>query len=246
MEIDSAQHFHPSQRPQGPSHFNRDNYRASKFCRYCKKTGHEIDQCFKLKNRNSASPSQQQPQQQFQRRPERKSINYFDEMASDDEEEVAAIEVEDITIAESIVVSDFAGKYLIIKHDNCDNEAAKILFDSGATCNVVKPGYLKRPTSSKTLQVNRFDGSNTVRKNVREGYADIVFEGHVFKDLPVIVWQMEHHDVILGKPWFSEYQPVVNWRTNEVRFDRQAALSNSTICTPRSEFDRKVKTSIYQ
>ncbi|KAI9922793.1 hypothetical protein PsorP6_001810 [Peronosclerospora sorghi] len=79
---------------------------------------------------------------------------------------------------------------------------------------------IQRSTSSKTVQVTRFDGSNTVRKNVREGYADIEFEGLVFKDLAVIEWQMEHHDVILGKLWFSEYQPVVNWSTREVCFDR--------------------------
>ncbi|KAI9918107.1 hypothetical protein PsorP6_012829 [Peronosclerospora sorghi] len=60
-------------------------------------------------------------------------------MESDEEEEVAAIDVEDITTAQSIVVSDFTGKDIIIKHGNCDNEAAKILLDSGATCNVVKP-----------------------------------------------------------------------------------------------------------
>ncbi|KAI9911393.1 hypothetical protein PsorP6_008788 [Peronosclerospora sorghi] len=70
-------------------------------------------------------------------------------MASDEEEEVAAIEA----------------KILSSNNGNCDNEAAKILLDSGATGNVVKPGYVKRSTSSKTVQVTRFDGSNTASIN---------------------------------------------------------------------------------
>jgi len=240
MEIDNARPFRPQRREQSSGRFQGDRNRSSKWCRYCKKSGHEIEQCYKLKNRNGAAPQQQQ--HRFQRQTERSAVNYFESLSSDDEQ-VAGIQVEEITAAETMVVSDFSGKDLIIKQGNCDGEDAMILLDSGATCNVVKPGYLKRASTAKTFQVTRFDGSNTVKKNVREGVADIEFDGRIYRDLPVIEWPMQQHDVILGKPWFTEFQPVVNWRTHEVTFVQPNLILKDAIELSNAEFVRKIKAA---
>ena len=226
MEIDNARPFQKGNFASQNNRTPKDGNRSSKFCRYCKKSGHEIEQCFKLKNKNNSK--------------DRNTINYFDTSSSADDQ-VAGIQLEDITSAESIVVSDFTGKDLIIKAGVCDDKPCKILLDSGATCNIVKPGYLKRSTALKTFQVTRFDGSSTVKKDVPEGIADIEFDGHVFRDMPVIEWPMDHHDVILGKPWFTTFQPNINWRTHEVKVEPSVDENASELSS--AEFKRKIKAS---
>jgi len=36
------------------------------------------------------------------------------------------------------------------------------------------------------------------------------------------------HDIIFGKPWFAKYQPVINWRTNEVRIPQDDKYKTSS------------------
>lgn len=70
----------------------------------------------------------------------------------------------------------------------------------------------------KLSQVTRFDGSKTEKRNIKKGEVSFEFEGYTFDNVPVMEWPMGNtHDIILGKPWFTNYQPIINWRTHQVQ-----------------------------
>lgn len=50
------------------------------------------------------------------------------------------------------------------------------MFDSGASCNVVRPGLVKKMTQSGVTQVTRFDGSSTKARSIKNGVATIIFD----------------------------------------------------------------------
>ena len=54
------------------------------------------------------------------------------------------------TLSEADFAS-FTGKDLIVKKGHLDDRADKIMLDSGATCNVVKPGLLQRVLSEMAI-----------------------------------------------------------------------------------------------
>ena len=124
------------------------------------------------------------------------------------------------------------------------------MLDCGATCNVVKPGLLQRVTSEVAIQVTRFDGTNTTKRKVKKGVANIFFDGNQFSDIPVIEWPMSNsQDVILGKPWFTAHEPIINWRTHQVSF-KGGNIPQDEVFEPviisSADFSRKLKTSKYE
>lgn len=100
---------------------------------------------------------------------------------------------------------------------------ATVLIDGGAQDNFVSKGFVKhlRAKTRRLKDVSKAilaDGSTYVvnehlpgtRLNVSGGYNDRV-------DLKVVSMQ---YDVILGKPWLAKYNPCINWRKNEIIFNK--------------------------
>ena len=181
MKIDNARPFQRSSRVQ---HQHRRPNRP-KFA-YYKKLGHHIEHCYKRKNTVAFYNTRQNHT--------RANINFFeDELVEDEavedelaevesveEEVVATTSYEVITTLDAASFSPFTSKDLIVKQGHLDHRAVNIMLDSGATCNVVKPGLLHRVMSEVTIQVTRFDGTNTIKKNVKKGVVNIAFDGYHF------------------------------------------------------------------
>jgi hypothetical protein len=232
MEIDYAKssqqngRFQPKRKPK---------------CGYCKKLGHTTEQCYKRKNRNNGG---QQGHGKSQNCPQRNAINYFEDSSGESiaTEEISAITQPEFTINEG-EMNHFSGKELVVKHGFCDDANANIMLDSGATCNVVKPGFLKRVSDSATIRVTRFDASTTMVKKVKKGLVDVDFDGHTFRNVSVLEWPMKNsHDLILGKPWFTEYLPSINWRTHAVTFPE---VEDDIKVVSFAEFNKSVKQNKY-
>lgn len=130
MEIDSAQAS------------NQKRNKSSKFCRYCKKSGHIIDDCYKRKNQENRrnNNSNNGDSNRFRRQEERTAINYFD---NDSEEGQEILEINDIAMAK---VQEFAPNELIRKDGLCEGKKVKIMLDTGASCNVIRPGLSSNMT----------------------------------------------------------------------------------------------------
>jgi hypothetical protein len=82
---------------------------------------------------------------------------------------------------------------------------------------------------------------------------DIELQGFRFTALPVTEWSMgSSHDVILGKPWFSKYQPSINWRTHEITFPlhnhpevkQEIAVAEFVAKLQQDEFDEVYRVKV--
>ncbi|KAF1316449.1 Retroelement pol polyprotein, partial [Globisporangium splendens] len=212
-------------------------------CRYCKKIGHTIEQCYKKKNRNNSRPRRNNGRNNFQRT----AVNYFEDMPAeeeDEDEEISMMRHEIVTNLDQLQLDNYSGRDLVVKQGTCEGDNANIMLDSGATCNVVKPGFLKQITNKATIQVTRFDGTNTVKKKVNKGFVNVAFGERTFCNVPVIEWPMNNtHDVILGKPWFTKYQPLINWRTHDVEIPDTERKLMERVTVSFAEFNKKLKCS---
>ncbi|KAG6613497.1 Retroelement pol Polyprotein [Phytophthora cinnamomi] len=70
---------------------------------------------------------------------------------------------------------------------------------------------------SRRLQAQRFDGTLTPATDVKHVEAPVSMDGYFFSAIESVERKLpESHDVILGKPWFKDYNPQVDWQKEEV------------------------------
>ena len=64
------------------------------------------------------------------------------------------------------------------------------------------------------------NGSASLAHNV----AEFTLERDAYKDtLSAIVYPMPKYDLILGKPWLTQVNPSINWRTNDLHFEHSGS-----------------------
>ena len=125
-----------------------------------------------------------------------------------EEEAVATTSHEVITTLDADNFAPYTGKELIVKQGYLDHRAVNIMLYSGATCNVFKPALMHRVISEVTVLVHCFDGTNTIKKKVNKGVANIACDGYHVSEVHVIEWPMNNsHDIMLGKPWLLPMIP---------------------------------------
>ncbi|GMF41074.1 unnamed protein product [Phytophthora fragariaefolia] len=143
-----------------------------------------------------------------------------DTLAADKPESVEVVEINDLNAA--TIQSLPAPNELIRKSGLCEGKRVTIMLDTGATCNVIRPGLGDTIPDTLISQVTLIDGSTTKKRTVHKGKVTVEMDGYRFRDLEVLVWFMSpEHDVILGKPWFTKYQPIIDWRTHHLQFKPQ-------------------------
>ncbi|KAF1313353.1 Retroelement pol polyprotein, partial [Globisporangium splendens] len=176
MEIDHAQVRRSHQVPNRPH----------KRCSYCKKSGHLINECFKKQNNDARRENQQRPSH---RPPRRTNVNYFEYDENKEEHEYEANNFyvqprsqEDPTPEtsdeESIQqeVKEHGENELVRMPAKCNGKDIVVMFDSGATDNIVKPGTINTLTEELRIKVNRFDGTSTTTQSTRKG--EVVVEAN--------------------------------------------------------------------
>jgi hypothetical protein len=112
---------------------------------------------------------------------------------------------------------------LIRKSGIIDGEHVTVLLDCGASTNLIRPGIVQKVKSVSDMQLVSYDGSTRKLKDVKTVEADVNLGGMWFPGQEFTESELSSaQDVILGKPWFAQFEPQVNWRTNEVSFPNQA------------------------
>ena len=96
---------------------------------------------------------------------------------------------------------------------------ARVLIDGGAEGNVISTSFQKKNNLPRTIispiPVLLPDGSSTITNHTvnitieRNGYTD---------NLNPILYPLKKYDLILGKPWLTQINPQINWRTNALHF----------------------------
>ncbi|CEG35179.1 Aspartic peptidase domain [Plasmopara halstedii] len=162
-----------------------------------------------------------------------------------DEERVVEVE-ENLT---STLPTMHRENELIRRQGTCEGKPAAIMLDSGATCNVVRPGLANNMSTSGVSQVTRFDGTSSRGRSVKKGTATIGFSRYRFQ---VIKWPLRSaHDVILGKPWSTKFQTNIDWRSHEIFFPSMRnpptppVISQEALEIAAIDFKRKIKKKAY-
>ncbi|TMW66815.1 hypothetical protein Poli38472_014127 [Pythium oligandrum] len=223
MEIDNVQRL------------SREDCRRRKLCFKCKKPGHSWRQC--------GSSKRSEP-----RRNQRRPVNNVEEDAVSEDEVILFDRVTTCNVQEKEETE------LIRKPAVIEGKPVTVLLDGGSNVNLIRPGLAKKVLGTRHVQLEAFDGS-LQSQEVKKVQADVSMEGHVFKDQNFTEWNKmsEKHDVILGKPWHYEFQPNVNWRTNEVSFPINTEMAEATATNvvidsviDGDEFTQQMKKGVYE
>ncbi|ETK86733.1 hypothetical protein L915_08691 [Phytophthora nicotianae] len=216
------------------------------------KFGNVIEQRFKLKNKEEYAQQDRNEQSAANFNSSSPSTTAVADRSSptrsDDEVEV----VDEEEISTSTVSPMHRENEIIRKQGTCDGKPVVIMFDSGATGNVVRPGLVANTTASGVSQLTRLDGTSTKRRSVKKGQATIEFGRYRFRKLQVMEWTLgSAHDVILGKPWFTKFQRCIDLRSHEITFPSVSRAPPSPIATEAAveiaaaDFKRNVKKQVY-
>ncbi|KAG1702263.1 hypothetical protein DVH05_010053 [Phytophthora capsici] len=104
---------------------------------------------------------------------------------------------------------------LIRKKVVVDGRKLIALVDCGANHNFIRPGIVKGPGHEHVASVESFDGHARPDLRLREVSAPMVMDGNVYSGIKFTEYELPGaHDIILGKPWFTRYNPRINWRTH--------------------------------
>ncbi|KAI9919641.1 hypothetical protein PsorP6_017722 [Peronosclerospora sorghi] len=141
-------------------------------------------------------------------------------------------ENEEEDMIDTIVIGNVTAeeKYneLIRKKRSLGDARVKILIDSGANHNIIRPILGTYMFQKKKIQAVRFDGLTTTKKITNVFKKDIMMEGQVFKDITLTEWELPHQqDIILGKPWLVQYNHKIDWRTRMPYSKRNVVESSS-------------------
>jgi transposase InsO family protein len=123
------------------------------------------------------------------------------------------------------------------------------LLDSGAQANYISP-YAKKAAGlsdiakeeSYSLRVasgERMPGSPRITREVRTTFE---LGGQPPRSITLDVFDMAHHDVILGLPWLREHNPVIDWKNITIMFSEsqnQTPLSSKPVRSTTATTDEK-------
>ena len=133
---------------------------------------------------------------------------------------------------------------LMIKEGVFQGKKISILFDSGADHNIMRQGLFEGQKRLRKVNIEGFDGFVTKNVKVAHIRGDLRVDQRQFKDLPFVEIDLPsmNYDVILGKPWFTAYNPQINWREHTIESvesdaKRQAPVASTTsVEEPRKYF----------
>lgn len=204
------------------SELNREECMRRRLCFYCKMPGHIMNNC--PKRRNSRRPA----------------VSHYEELDQQQEEDLPII-FDRLTVGSGEFQHQRENE--LLRMDGVlDGRPVKIMLDSGASNNVIRPGIAKKIVKVAATKVERFDGTLTATKLIRRCKGDVTMGNYEFKDLEFTEWELPpSHDIIFGKPWFTKYQPQVNWRTHEVELPQV----NSPLLVSGSNFRSKLRNGEY-
>jgi RNase H-like domain found in reverse transcriptase/Reverse transcriptase (RNA-dependent DNA polymerase)/Integrase zinc binding domain/Chromo (CHRromatin Organisation MOdifier) domain/Retroviral aspartyl protease len=99
---------------------------------------------------------------------------------------------------------------------------ARILIDGGAEGDVISSSFQKRYSiplrSCKPIPIVVPDGSFSISSHT----ASITLQRDTYSaTLDPFLYPLKKYDLILGKPWLTRTNPLINWRTNGLHFDHE-------------------------
>ncbi|EEY70556.1 uncharacterized protein PITG_05996 [Phytophthora infestans T30-4] len=147
---------------------SRDECMRNSLCFYCKEPGHRLSSCPKRQGRNASHEG--------------------DDDSSDEVEVMQSMQLNMVAARLNDSVSSSQG---LLRLDGVMNEQpVRILIDSGAEQNVVRPGLARHVVDAAKVTAERFDGSTTPTRVAQRCLESLTFAGRAFSDVPLIEWEV--------------------------------------------------------
>ncbi|CAI5728185.1 unnamed protein product [Peronospora farinosa] len=200
----------------------RDECRRRNLCFKCGSPNHRSAQCNHRQPRNDRGNNRSG--RSYRQHVDRQHVNNVDshEDKEDAQESIVydrvtinAVEVrrkseaEPIYIVSSSVQSDMPTQSRLLVRDGViGGNSVKILIDSGASTNLIRPGLASKVLSEQKVQARRFDGTWTSSHPTKRVEDTIYIEGMEFPRMQFTEWDLPNtHDLIFGQPWFTKKTP---------------------------------------
>jgi hypothetical protein len=112
-----------------------------------------------------------------------------------------------------------AARTLLTFVGSINGHPARILIDGGAEGNVISSSFQTKHSipshPHQPIPIVLPDGAFSITSHAasihldRDNYSD---------DLDPLIYNLRKYDLILGKPWLTRINPLINWRTNDLHF----------------------------
>jgi hypothetical protein len=116
-----------------------------------------------------------------------------------------------------MVIDHNASEELLTVNGNYEGQKVKILIDSGSTINVISDKIAQAIDDKEEEAIVANGGKMSIKGDTR---GKLSFEGSIHL-INAKIAEITKFDVILGKPWLSEVNPKINYRTNLVSFKQK-------------------------
>jgi gag-polyprotein putative aspartyl protease/Zinc knuckle len=120
-----------------------------------------------------------------------------------------------------VELNNAEGNQLLRINGKVNGKSAWILIDSGATENFVDESFVKenqvpiQPTPKLNVQMANGHGHNIT--NIINSQ-QLTIQTYHTNNLSAYVMPLQRYDLILGKPWLNETNPIIDWPKNTVIF----------------------------
>ncbi|KAG6606606.1 uncharacterized protein IUM83_19049 [Phytophthora cinnamomi] len=233
----SVQHVEePTPMEIGSSRFvSRDECLRSNLCFYCKEPGHRLATCTKRPARNNPrGPSRPPPgrgsfranQGLFRRIVDDDDVSEEDgdDYADNRDDHVEVIDSLQLNMV-SVGAESSSNRELLRFEGTMNGQAVRVLIDSGAERNIVRPGLAQHYIEPTKVTAERFDGTTTPARTAQQCLETINFAGRDFNGVSLIEWEVStNQDIILGLPWLVQFNPIIDWQIGVMRFPNQRVV----------------------
>ncbi|KAL4110595.1 hypothetical protein PRIC1_002286 [Phytophthora ramorum] len=209
---------------------SREECMRRNLCLYCKEPGHRLADCRKRQARNSSRGPSRPPHGRSSFRANQNSFRRVVEAEDDPDGEEDFVDDNDnhVEVTDSLqlnmvsVDSGAPSKRELRRFEGMMNDqVVRVLIDSGAERNIVRPGLAQHFVDAAKVTVERFDGTTTPARTAHRCCETLIFDGRDFADVSLIEWEVSsNQDVILGHPWLVQFNLIINWQTGVMRFPR--------------------------
>jgi hypothetical protein len=139
----------------------------------------------------------------------------------DEEEQVNVLDSDQVNPADMELMFAEVNTSLLKFAGKAHNQNVSVLVDGGATGNFISEEIIQRLPEAKIYD---YEGPNVVLANgTKQQLTQMAFvrlKVGMYQDtLRFEIMSLGPTcDLILGKPWLSHYNPIIDWRTNHLRF----------------------------
>ncbi|OWZ12426.1 polyprotein [Phytophthora megakarya] len=108
-----------------------------------------------------------------------------------------------------------------------NRQVVRVLIDSGAERNIVRPGLAHNYVDSTKVTAERFDGPTTPARTAQLCVETLHFADRDFNGVALIEWEVSpNQDMILGLPWLVQFNPVIDWQIGVMRFPNRCLVDD--------------------